>query len=189
MFKFSEKTPKRDDLPLRWLATIILRVSNWKLHGDLPDERKVVICAAPHCSNWDFVNAAAIIIYYGLDVKIMMKQEAFFWPLANFFRRLGFVAIDRKAPAGAVGEATRIMQESETCWLIMTPEGTRKRVKRWKSGFLRIAHEAKVPIALLALDYQHKLFRFEGLVYPEGSIDAQLEKIMAHYDKYRLKRD
>ncbi|MBT8139509.1 MAG: 1-acyl-sn-glycerol-3-phosphate acyltransferase [Gammaproteobacteria bacterium] len=189
MFKLSEKMPTRDDLPLRWLAALILRVSNWKFYGELPNERKVVVCAAPHCSNWDFVFAAALIIYYRIDVTIMMKQEAFFWPLANFFRRLGFVPIDRKAPQGAVGEAIRIMHESESCWLVMTPEGTRKRVKRWKSGFLRIAHEADVPISLLVLDYQNKLIRFEDLVQPSGNIKTQLEEIMAKYDKYKLKYD
>lgn len=187
MFNFPQTMPRRNDLPLRWLAALIIRVSGWGLKGDFPGDRKLVLCAAPHCSNWDFVYAAAFIIYHGIDVTIMMKKEAFFWPLAGFFRKLGFMPIDRSAPEGTVGEAIRIMRDSESCWLVMTPEGTRKKVNRWKSGFLRIAHEADVPIALLALDYQNKLVRFDKLVYPSGNIQEQLEDIMAHYDQYKPK--
>ncbi|MGB5325987.1 MAG: 1-acyl-sn-glycerol-3-phosphate acyltransferase [Pseudomonadales bacterium] len=189
MLTFSEQMPRRDDLPLRWLAKLILRFSGWTLQGELPDVRKLVLCAAPHSSNWDFVYASAMIIHHGIDVTIMMKQEAFFWPLAGFFRRLGFVPIDRKAPKGAVGEAIRLMRDSESCWLVMTPEGTRKQVQRWKSGFLRIANETDVPVALLALDYQNKRVVFDKLVHPSGNIETQLEEIMAHYDKYKDKDD
>lgn len=187
--KFAEHVPRRNDLPLRWLAKLILRVSGWRLEGHFPNEKKVVFCAAPHSSNWDFVYAAAMIIHYGMDVTIMMKQEAFFWPLAGFFRRLGFIPIDRKAPKGAVGEATRFMRESESCWLVMTPEGTRKKVQRWKSGFLRIAHDANVPVALIAFDYANKRVVYDKLVFPSGDIQQQLEEIMAHYDQYKPKYD
>jgi len=187
MINFSEKMPRRDTMALSGLAGFFLKLSGWKLVGDMPNESKLIICVAPHTTNWDFVHAASFILRYGIKVCIMMKKEAFFWPVDKLWRWLGFVPTDRKAGRSALSDAIDLMRDSDECWLVVTPEGTRSKVKRWKSGFLRISHSANVPIVMLALDYPSKTMTFGPLVYPEGEIDTQLAEIVEYFSDYRGK--
>jgi hypothetical protein len=41
-------------------------------------------------------------------------------------------------------------------YLVITPEGTRKKTNRWKKGFYLIAQKAQVPIVVTKLDYGRK---------------------------------
>ena len=116
-----------------------------------------------------------------------MKKEAFVWPVDKLWRWLGFVPTDRQAGRSALSDAIDLMRDSDECWLVVTPEGTRSKVKRWKSGFLRISHSANVPIVMLALDYPSKTMTFGPLVYPEGEIDTQLAEIVEYFSEYRGK--
>jgi len=69
--------------------------------------------------------------------------------------------------------------------LAFTPEGTRKAVPYWKTGFYHIAHGAGVPIALCYLDYSRKRGGLGPLLWPTGEIYKDMEKIRAHYAPMR----
>lgn len=125
-----------------WLARGLLRLSGWRLVGELPDVSKLVVVGAPHSSYWDGV----LGLLMKVGIGIMIKREVLDGPLGNVLRPLGAVAIDRGAATGVVPQMARRPANSERMWLGITPEGTRKPVKRWKSGFIRIAREAYVPL-------------------------------------------
>ena len=72
-------------------------------------------------------------------------------------------------------------------WLGITPEGTRKAVKHWKSGFLRIARAADVPILPVFIDYPTKTFTLGVPQYASGDDDADLARIRALFRGYRGK--
>ena len=57
------------------------------------------------------------------------------------------------------------------------PEGTRKKVQKWKSGFWHIAREAGVPILPAYFHYPEKTIGFGPLIYPTDDLEADMARI------------
>ncbi|HEX6832704.1 MAG TPA: lysophospholipid acyltransferase family protein [Rudaea sp.] len=167
----------------RWL---FLR-SGWRFAGELPNVPKLVAIAAPHSSNWDVVVGLLFKLGLGIDVHFVGKKEAFFWPLGPILRALGGIAIDRKSPKGIVGEMDALFDERERFWLAIAPEGTRKKVDKWKSGFWRVAREAGVPILPAYFHYPAKTIGVGPLFYPTGDMAADVAKIREFYRPWQGK--
>lgn len=170
----------------RWLGRRILSLLGWRIEGELPNVKKLVAAAAPHTSNWDFILAMSCILALGVKMSYLMKSEAFFWPFKSLFLTLGGIPIDRKSKADNVEQIVSWYDKSDYLWLGITPEGTRSKVKSWKSGFLRIADQAKIPVLLIGWDYPNKVLTLDQLWMVTGDHDADLEKIQTYMvSKYR----
>lgn len=148
--------PRAGNVFTRWLGRSILKVLGWRIVGELPNVKHVVVAAAPHTSNWDFIFAMSSIMAVGVKLSYLMKKEAFFWPFKSLFMSLGGIPIDRDASKDRVGQITQWYEKNEKVWVAITPEGTRSKVDTWKTGFLRIAEQAHVPVFLIGFDYQKK---------------------------------
>ena len=170
-----------------WLMRGLLRLSGWRLLGELPDVPKLIIIGAPHSSYWDGVWGLMMKIALRLDIKIMIKREVLDSPLGLILRPLGMIGINRKAALNVVGQMVRRFADHPRMWLGITPEGTRKHVKLWKSGFLRIAREAEVPILPVFLDYPTKTFTLGTLQYATDDPDADMARIRVLFRGYRGK--
>lgn len=140
----------------RWLGRSVLKLLRWQVVGKLPSQSKLVIVVAPHTSNWDFVIAMAAVLAHGVKLSYLMKKEAFFFPFKNLFMSLGGIPIDRAKGGGLVEQAAAQFKQQDKLWLAITPEGTRSQVGEYKSGFLRIAQAAKVPVFIIAWHYPEK---------------------------------
>ncbi len=145
-------TPRMGNAITRAIGSAVLKLMGWKIIGQLPDEKKMIILGAPHTSNWDFIIAMAAIQAVGLKVSYMMKKEAFFWPLGGFFKWMGGVPIDRSSKNDITFQMVEYFNNNDNVWLGITPEGTRSKVDRFKKGYIRIAKAANVPIALIGID-------------------------------------
>jgi 1-acyl-sn-glycerol-3-phosphate acyltransferase len=108
-------------------------------------------------------------------------------PFGPILRPLGMIGIDRRAATNVPAQMVQRFAERERMWLGITPEGTRKPVRRWKQGFLRIAHGANVPIQTLFLDYPTKTFTLGPLVHASGDAEADMAAIRALFKPYRGK--
>jgi 1-acyl-sn-glycerol-3-phosphate acyltransferase len=64
---------------------------------------KHVIIGFPHTSNMDTVRAFIGFRLIKRTGRIMIKSEAFFWPLSMLLHALGGIPVDRKAPPGGRG--------------------------------------------------------------------------------------
>jgi 1-acyl-sn-glycerol-3-phosphate acyltransferase len=117
-----------------------------------------------------------------LKASFLAKHTLFWWPLGVFFRSIGGVAIDRTKPAGIADDATRAFRDTDRLLLVLTPEGTRSRSERWKSGFYRIAVAAEVPILIIAFDYRRKVIRLGPVFRPTGDYEKDLPEIQSHYN-------
>lgn len=169
----------------RALGRGLLRLSGWRVRGTIPDRPHLMLIGAPHTSNWDFVIACFALLALGLRITVMMKKEAFIWPLGGLFKRLGFIPIDRANSGDIVGQMTRWYDTHPQCWIGITPEGTRAKVTQWKSGFIRIAHAAQVPVLLLGLDYPSKSFVLvDELFIPSGNHEADIATLQAFYARH-----
>lgn len=141
----------------RWLGRSVLRLGGWRMAGAFPDIPKLVLIGAPHSSNWDGVWGFAAKLALGLDIKILGKRELFWWPLGPVLRRLGVIAVDRSAAAGVVEQVAAMIHAREKFWFGLAPEGTRKRVERWKTGFWKMAKAADVPVLPAYFHYGQKV--------------------------------
>ena len=143
----------------RWLAALgrgWLRLAGWRVEGEFPNLERCVVAVAPHSSNWDFVHGIAVVFALGLRVSFVAKHTLFRGPLGGFLRWCGGLPVDRSQPHGMVEGIVAAFDRAEPLWVAITPEGTRKRVPRFKTGFYRIALAAGVPILPVAFNYRRR---------------------------------
>jgi 1-acyl-sn-glycerol-3-phosphate acyltransferase len=189
--RFPALTPEAPRRPsrglIRALAALIIAPSDWKVVGELPKVPKLVGIAAPHSSNWDGIFGIAAACWLGLGAQWMGKSQLFRCGLGPLMRALGGIAIDRGNPHGAVGQMAELFRQNEKMWLFIAPEGTRKPVKKWRTGFWHIAEAAKVPIFPVAIDFPSKSFHLGPLIHTTGDQEKDLQTIYAFYHPFRGK--
>lgn len=175
------RIPRRGGALRAALGRAILRLTGWRIEGALPDQPKLVVLAAPHSSNWDFLLGIAVVFALRLDLRFIGKAELFRGPLGPLMRWLGGLPVDRHRPEGFVEQTVAMFAEREHLLLAVAPEGTRKRVQRWKSGFYRIAVGAGVPIVPGFFDNGRKTVGFGPALVPSGDAEADIQKLRAFY--------
>ncbi len=167
---------------MKYLAHLILRLSGWNIYMraslDIP---RAVIIMAPHTSNLDFVIGRLAFFLYGIKPMILIKKEAFKGLPGLVLRWLGGVPVDRGHSQNTVKKITQEFERHDRFYLLITPEGTRRRVERWKKGFYFIALRARVPIFLGFLDYRRKEGGVGKMIYPSGDFDADFKIIQDFY--------
>jgi 1-acyl-sn-glycerol-3-phosphate acyltransferase len=164
------------------ISRFILRLTGWRTNAILPEDIvKAVLIVAPHTSYWDFVIGRMTFWSSKLKIRVLIKKEVFFFPLGWFLRRLGGVPVARGQRNNLVEQATELFKQNSTMIIVITPEGTRRKVHHWKKGFYYIAMEAKVPIALGFIDYRTKTGGIGPLIYPTGNYEKDLSVIMDFY--------
>jgi 1-acyl-sn-glycerol-3-phosphate acyltransferase len=171
----------------RRICRAVLRLCGWSFVGTFPDVPKAVLIAAPHSSWWDGVWGLLLKVGVGADVHFMGKQELFRGPLGGLLRRLGGMPIDRGAAKGVVEQMIDRFRQRDTLWLGIAPEGTRKPVKRWKSGFWHIAHDAGVPIVTAYFNYSDKTIGIGPLFDTSADMEADLARLRAFYAPFQGK--
>ena len=183
-----EALPRRGNFLSRLVGRFVLKLLRWEICGDPPSKEKFVAIAAPHTSNWDFVIGMAVIVGMGLDVHWLGKHTIFRPPFGPFFCWLGGIPVNRDAHVGVVEQTVQLFQNHSKMILGLSPEGTRRKVEKWKTGFYHIAEKAQVPILLVALDYSCRAVRFGPLLFPSGDLEKDMEKIRAFYADVKGKR-
>jgi 1-acyl-sn-glycerol-3-phosphate acyltransferase len=162
----------REGGPLtRALGRWALRVTGWRFEGAFPDLPKAVVIVAPHTSNWDFAVGLAAKFALGLRSRWVGKHTLFRWPVGGLLRRLGGMPVDRSAPQDLVQQVIHDFATSERMLFTLAPEGTRKRVPQWKSGYWRIAREAGVPIVLVGFDFAGRRIVIRDPLWPTDSLE------------------
>ena len=163
-----------------WLG---MKATGWKMVGEYPEEaRRGVIIGAPHTSNWDLPVALMGAFYWRLNIFWMGKDSIFRFPFGGLMRWLGGVAVDRSRSHNmtqAIADA--LAATPGQAQLVIAPEGTRKRVTEWKTGFYYIALQAQLPICMAYVDYAKKEIGHFGLFTPTGDVQADMQRIRALY--------
>jgi 1-acyl-sn-glycerol-3-phosphate acyltransferase len=173
--------PRRGSAATRAFGRALLGILRWRIEGEVPDLPKFVVAVAPHTSNWDFVVGMAAMFALDLRLSFIGKHTLFRWPFGPVLRWMGGIPVDRASPHGVVGDAVRAFEGVEQRVLAIAPEGTRRRVERFRSGFLHIARGARVPILLASLDYGTRCVRFGPLLEPGADLDQELRRVEAFF--------
>ncbi len=170
---------------LRGLSLLLLKICGWKTAGKMPDEPKFVMIVAWHTSNWDLFYGAIVALALKADVVFLAKQELFRFPFGPLIKWLGGIPIERKESHHIVAQMVRYYNEHERFVLAIAPEGTRKKVQYWKSGFYHIAYEARVPVQLAFLDYGSKSGGAGPLMHLTGDMESDFKIIREFYSTVR----
>ena len=128
----------------------------WRIDGEFPDLPRFVLIVAPHTSNWDFVVALLCDLALDMDAAWLGKHTIFVGPFGRWLRSLGGIPVDRSASHKVVTQAAAEFGRRDRMILALAPEGTRKKVKGWKSGYWHIARAAGVPVLPVGLDFARR---------------------------------
>ena len=169
----------------RWFGRSLLRLGGWTITGDWPDLPRLVVIAAPHSSGWDAVWGLAAKLALGVEITFIAKAELFRGPLGWLLRRLGGHPVDRRAPGGIVDQTAAEIRRAERMWFVLAPEGTRKHVEQWKSGFWKIARSAEVPVFCAWFHYPERRIGLGPLVELSDDFAADMARIRAIYRPYQ----
>jgi 1-acyl-sn-glycerol-3-phosphate acyltransferase len=175
------RAPRTSNPAGRLLGRTILWLGGWRFVGDFPDVDKLVIIAAPHSSGMDAVWGLAAKIAMGLRITIMAKKELFWFPLGPFLRLFGAIPVDREAALGVVGAVTERFEQQQKMWYVLAPEGTRKHVTKWKSGFWHIARGAGVPVQCAYFHYPEKVIGLGRVFEMTSDLNADMARVREFY--------
>jgi len=172
---------------VKLLSEWYFRLTGWSFEGSMPDERKLVIVAYPHTSNWDFFALLAIIHHFDLRARFLAHAGLFIGPFAWMLRRWGAIPV-KGGLTSVVPTVDALFADSDTLHLIVAPEGTRAGGSAWKSGFWRIADAADVPVLMGFIDRATKTMGFGPAMRIAGDPSAWMESARDFYgDKHGLK--
>lgn len=165
----------------RALGRWTLRALGWRVEGPFPDAPKLVIIAAPHTSNWDFVVGIAAKLALGIRVLWFGKDSLFRGPLGAIMTSLGGMPVDRSSAHDIVSQLVAEFARRDQMILALAPEGTRKRVERWRTGFYHIAQGARVPILPVALNWGERAVQVGQPFVTTGDIDQDLVELQGRF--------
>ena len=169
---------------MRWLSKFIyFKILGWKVTGftDVKSIKKAVIIGAPHTHWLDFPIGLLVRSVLGVKTNYVGKKGLFKWPYGWIFRALGGSPVERKNNENQVEAIARLFKEKEEFRMALAPEGTRKKVDEWRTGFYYIAKEAKVPIIMFTLDFKKKQNHFSKPFYATDDKEADFKFIKSFY--------
>jgi 1-acyl-sn-glycerol-3-phosphate acyltransferase len=142
--------------------------------------------AAPHTSNLDFLYSRSAFYLLGLPVKFAIKKEFMESVLGPLLKSMGAIGIDRsKGSQGKrnsyVDQMVQYLNEHDHMFIMIAPEGTRKLVKKWKSGFYYIAKDAGVPLICGYLDYKKRHAGIGPIMEVTDDSQSDMERVKAFY--------
>lgn len=159
------------------------RILGWSMKGSIdPSITKCVIIVAPHTSSYDFLLGVLVRRVLGIQIHYVAKKELFKPPFGWYFKWVGGTALDRTANQKKVDAIAQLFYEQEIFRLALSPEGTRKKTDRWKTGFYYIAKAANVPIIMVAFNYAEKEVKFSKPFFPTNNAEKDLQEIFKFYE-------
>lgn len=157
---------------------IFYKILGWHIVGTFDSSlKKCVVIVAPHTSWQDFPIGAFVRRILKLNINFVGKKELFVWPFGYYFKWMGGAPIDRKSGQNKVEAIAKIFKEKEEFRLAMAPEGTRKKVKEWRTGYYYIAKAANVPIIAVSLDYSTRTVAIHQPYYLTENTQKDFETI------------
>lgn len=171
-----DQPPRRGNFISSAIARALMLLTGWRFEGTLPNLPKFVLIVAPHTSNWDF--PIGLMAMFGLAIRgtFLGKDTLFKPPFGFFFRWLGGVPVDRSSSNNVVEQTISYFTTRERIILALSPEGTRKKIPRWRTGFYWVAVGAGVPIVPVAFDFPRKRI----VLHPPQRMSGDARQDIAH---------
>jgi 1-acyl-sn-glycerol-3-phosphate acyltransferase len=161
---------------------VFQKLMGWKVEDYMnPEIKKSILIVVPHTSWQDFYISILVRGVLGLEINFVAKKELFVFPFGLYFKWMGGAPLNRFSNKNTVENIAILFQEKKTFRLAISPEGTRKKVAEWKTGFYYIALKAEVPIIPVAFDYKNKEVIFHPEFYPTGNSTTDFEFLKKYF--------
>ncbi len=161
---------------------LFYNILGWKIKGSFNKEiKKAVVIVAPHTSWQDFYIGVFARKILRTEINYVAKAELFKRPFGWYFKWLGGAPLDRTSGQNKVETIAKIFEEKEIFRLALAPEGTRKKVDTWKTGYYYIAQKANVPIIPVSFDYKTKTVSVGNPFYTSGDLDNDTILLKSFY--------
>ena len=168
---------------LKFFFKILFKLTGWT-SGPAPETTGIVI-GAPHTSNWDFLFGLGAAIIEDVKVYFSIKQSWCRIPVVgSVIMWLGAIPIDRSVPGlGQSEQIAKFVKKMKGQWIYFafTPEGTRSKVKKWKTGFYHVAQDCQLPLHLAKLDYENKNAGIFHSFHPTGNKEQDIKVLQQAY--------
>jgi len=166
----------------RW----ILKLFGWKIINEIPEGlKKYIVAVAPHTSWKDFFLGLFVRSAAGLNVHYLAKRELFDSPIGFVFRWTGGKPVDREKNTGLVDQVAQLFESHDEFAIGLAPEGTRKKVTDFKTGFYYMARKANVPIIPCLFDYEHKVVHFLPPFYTTDDMERDMDVLWNIYKRVK----
>ena len=172
---------------MHWLSRFIyFKILGWRVVGNTSFSKehikKAIVIAVPHTSWHDFYIGILLRSAVNIKINFVGKKELFVFPVGFFFKAMGGAPINRQAKENKVDAIAKLFEEKEEFRMTLAPEGTRKKVTEWKTGFYYIAKKARVPIIMVTFDFGKKQNKISEPFYPTDDVKADF-KFMYNFFK------
>lgn len=170
----------------RTFARGALRLSRWRLVGDVPEAG--ILVGAPHTSQWDWVAMLMIAWANGARPRVLVAAHYFKGVVGWVLRRTGGIPLDRSSPGATIRSLLQAAEGDDAFQLVIAPEGTRSKGEYWKPGFYRISQQTGLPITLGFVDGPTRTLGMGPTFHPTGDVVADMDLVRAFYaDKLGIK--
>ncbi|MBO4446905.1 MAG: 1-acyl-sn-glycerol-3-phosphate acyltransferase [Bacteroidales bacterium] len=170
----------------RKICAWLLKVLGWTADEPVIEDEKCIMLGVPHTSIWDFLISYLYYTSIGGRARFMVKKEFFFPPLGWLLSSMGAIPIDRSNPTTMLMSVVHAMEAPGNFHLAIAPEGTRKPVKNWKTGFHTIATHTGAPVYMGYFDWRTKHIGHGKKVELTSDARADMKRIQALYEEMHL---
>ncbi|MBQ61420.1 MAG: acyltransferase [Gammaproteobacteria bacterium] len=172
---------RRCNLFAHILGKTVMKLNGWKIEGKLPESRKMIVIAAPHTSNWDFLYLLAAAYSFRMSINWLGKNSLFHPVISPILKYLGGIPVDRSKRNNMVQFIADIINDSDQFTMIIPPAGTRSKTDYWKSGFYRMTLATQIPIVCGYLDFKDKVACLGLSFVPTGNVPEDMDRIREFY--------
>ena len=162
---------------MRLIYKWLLKLFGWEIKGTFPDINKCIIIIVPHTSNIDFFIAVAVRSILKIKSNYLAKEILFKWPWGWIFRKTGGFPIKRNKNYNQVDNIAAFIKSQDKFILTITPEGTRRKTLKWKTGFYWIAKKSEIPIIMFVFDYGVKIVKFSDAFFPTNDMEKDFAEM------------
>ena len=166
----------------RLFKFIFFKCMGWQVHDSFDRSiKKCVFAVTPHTSWHDFYIGVFARGVMNIEINYIGKKELFIFPLNLFFEYMGGAPVDRSGNGNKVEGIASIFKSRSVFRLAMSPEGTRKKVDKLRTGFYYIAQAAKVPIVPVNFNFKEKIVTIHKAIQPTGNIENDMKLLDPYF--------
>ena len=163
---------------------IFNKLLGWNIEGLFHKEKikKAVIIVVPHTSWHDFYIGIFVRKLLKTEINFIAKRELFIWPFGYYFKWMGGAPLDRSSKQNKVETIASIFDSKDEFRLALAPEGTRKKVDSWRTGYYYIAQKANVPIIPVSFNFNSKIVTIGEPFYITNDIEKDTKFLRGFFE-------
>ncbi|MEM8860139.1 MAG: acyltransferase [Chloroflexota bacterium] len=164
------------------LSRLIVRLTGWKLVGEMPKEKKFMLLAGPHTSLWDGVWMVLAAFSWGIRADYLVKRTYAEGPFGRAVLWSGGIPVMAGAKGNKVQEVVEMVENRGKVNLLIAPAGTRVKRDMWRSGFYHIAKGANLPVYCSYLDFKTRTMGIDSVpLYFGDDVKKDMDHIRSVY--------